>query len=252
MGFGWDPEEFHYALQQWSDKWYCLLLTVPWIPVIHFFGLNDTGGLFAIEWWCHFPDAAQGGKCNKEFWTKWVPRRLKHNAFVLSLWACVWLIGTWPLGRPLSEGWRFMLTVSFFARVGFGLAWMFVTNFTPSLPWNHFLATDPARTWPLLHEVMAMILGGKHRWNEMLFHDVHHAFPTAVGTMSQRGRFHGYEAVMNAATRVLDSGLFKPNGDELTKMQKNDRKRSQKMSSLAHSLRKCWMQMSIVQSDLRW
>ena len=27
------------------------LLTVPWIPVIHFFGLNDTGSLFALEWW---------------------------------------------------------------------------------------------------------------------------------------------------------------------------------------------------------
>ena len=39
------------------------------------------------------------------FWTKWVPRRIKHNAFVLSLWACVWLLGTYPLGRPLSEGW---------------------------------------------------------------------------------------------------------------------------------------------------
>ena len=45
---------------------------------------------------------------NKEFWSKWVPRRVKHNLFVLSLWVCVWLLGTWPLGRPLSEGWRFM------------------------------------------------------------------------------------------------------------------------------------------------
>ena len=33
---------------------------------------------------------------------------MKHNLFVLSLWLCVWLLGTWPLGRPLSEGWRFM------------------------------------------------------------------------------------------------------------------------------------------------
>ena len=29
---------------------------------------------------------------------------------------------------------------------------------------------DPARTWPVLHGVMALVLGGKHRWNEMLFH----------------------------------------------------------------------------------
>ena len=42
------------------------LLTAPWIPVIHFFGLNDTGSLFALEWWMHFPDEGAGGKCNKE------------------------------------------------------------------------------------------------------------------------------------------------------------------------------------------
>ena len=68
--FGWDPEEFHYALQQWagpwSSNWYKYLLTVPFIPVIHFFGLNDTGSLFALEWWMHFPDEGAGGKCNKE------------------------------------------------------------------------------------------------------------------------------------------------------------------------------------------
>merc|ERR1712014_384293 len=33
--FGWDPEEYHYYMQQWSDKWYCLMLTVPFIPVLH-------------------------------------------------------------------------------------------------------------------------------------------------------------------------------------------------------------------------
>ena len=31
-------------------------------------------------------------------------------------------------------------------------------------------------------EVMALAVGGKHRWNEMLFHDVHHTFPNALGT----------------------------------------------------------------------
>eukprot|EP00913_Durusdinium_trenchii_P027589 g25877.t1 len=199
--FGWDPEEgtgtvghrhrpclrnreeFHYALQQWagpfSTNWFKYMLTVPWIPIIHFFGLNDTGSLFALE-------------C-KDFWNKWVPRRVYHNAFVLALWTFVWFLGTYPLGRPLSEGWRFMFTVSFFARIGYSAAWMFITNFTHSLPWNEFLAQDPGRTWPILHNVMALVLGGKHRWNEMLFHDVHHAFPNAVGTLSQRGRFHGWE-----------------------------------------------------------
>merc|ERR1712107_841992 len=122
-------------------------------------------------------------------------------------------------GRPISEGWRFMMTVSIFARCGFSAAWMFITNFTHSHPWNHFLAKDPARTWPVLHDTMAFVLGGKHRWNEMLFHDVHHAFPNAVGTMSQRGRFHGWQKVYDAAAEGLANGLWKPNGDEETEIE---------------------------------
>merc|ERR1711941_186109 len=106
------------------------------------------------------------------------------------------------------------------SRCGFTAAWMFITNFTHSHPWNHFLAKDPARTWPVLHDTMAFVLGGKHRWNEMLFHDVHHAFPNAVGTMSQRGRFHGWQKVHDAAAEVLANGLWKPNGDEETEMPK--------------------------------
>ena len=43
---------------------------------------------------------------------------------------------------------------------------------------------------------------------------VHHAFPNAVGTLSQRGRFHGWEKVHDAAAEVLHRGLWKPNGDE--------------------------------------
>jgi hypothetical protein len=124
-----------------------------------------------------------------------------------------------------------MLTVSFFARCGFSAAWMFITNFTHSHPWNHFLANDPGRTWPRLHNAMAFVLGGKHRWNEMLFHDLHHAFPSAVGTLSQRGRFHGWQKVHDAAVEVLARGLWKPNGDEETIMQKQQRKRSVLMKS---------------------
>ena len=67
-------------MQQWSDKWYCLMLTVPFIPLVHFLGLNDTGILFTIEWYCSFPDAGPGGKCNKEFWSKWAPRRFEAHA----------------------------------------------------------------------------------------------------------------------------------------------------------------------------
>jgi hypothetical protein len=103
---------------------------------------------------------------------------------------------------------------------------MFITNFTHSHPWNHFLATDPERTWPWLHACMALVLGGRHRWNEMLFHDVHHAFPNAVGTLSQRGRFHGWQQVHDAAAKILARGIFKPNGDAETVMEKQQKKRS--------------------------
>jgi hypothetical protein len=56
----------------------------------------------------------------------------------------------------------------------------------------------------------------------MLFHDLHHAFPNKVGTLSQRGRFHGWKKVHDAAEEVIlrDGGLFKCNGDADTKMQK--------------------------------
>merc|ERR1719197_1123661 len=81
--FGWDPEEYHYMLQQWTDKWYGLMLTVPFIPILHFLGLNDTGGLFSIEWYLHYPED-KSGKCHKEFYSKWVPLRLQHNAVVWS------------------------------------------------------------------------------------------------------------------------------------------------------------------------
>jgi hypothetical protein len=231
--FGWDPEMPLYWLQSYEfNQW--RILTMWLVPVIHFFGLNDTGGAFALEWYMHFPDPGPGGKCNKEFYTKWLPRRIAHQSFVLAQWVVIFFLGLLAWGNGL----KFVLIVSICCRVGYGSAWFFVTNFTHSSEWNHFLAEhDHDRNFKVLHNVMAVLLGGKHRWNEMLFHDVHHAFPNAVGTMSQRGRFHGYEAVMHAATRVLDNGLFKDNGDQKTTMQKNDRKRSMKMSALAHSLR---------------
>jgi len=253
--FGWDPEEFQYWMLEWTWRlsyeeekkdpnrkkypWpihpYGLFLTGALVPVIHFFGLNDTGALFALEWWCHFPDAGTGGKCNKAFWNKYLPQRIKHNTFVACVWGYVWLMGTLPLGRPLSEGWRFMLTVSVCARIGFGLAWMFITNFTHSHAWNHFLSTDPDRSWPILMNVMAYALGGKHRWNEMLFHDLHHAFPSAVGTLSQRGRFHGWKKVYDAGVEILHKGLWMHNGDEKTHMQKTQEKRSILMKSARNS-----------------
>lgn len=238
--FGWDPEEFNYWLLEWTWKNgkypfpihpFGLLVTGALLPFVHFLGLNDTGALFALEWYMHFPDAAPGEKCNKDFFKKWLPRRCAHTLFVASLWTCVWLLGTWPLGRPIGEGWRFMLAVSCCARFGYSAAWILITSFTHSHPWNMFLATDPERAWPILHEIMAFVVGGKHRWNEMLFHDLHHAFPNAVGTLSQRGRFHGWQRVHDAAVEVLARGLWKPNGDAETEMQKHQRSRSIKLQS---------------------
>ena len=225
--FGWDPATWLYVLQEWTDKWYGWL-TVPLVPVWHWIGANDTGALFSLLWYANFPDQGAGGKCNKDFWGKWVPNRLRHCLFVASLWTCVWLLGTWPLGRPLSEGWRFFLPVTIACRTGFTIAWTFFTNFNHSHWWNEFLAENPTRSYPVLSRVMAFLLGGKHRFNEMLFHDLHHAFPNAVGALSQRGRFHGWEKVHDAAVDVLSRGLFLPQGEgnQEPPMQKLQKKRS--------------------------
>merc|ERR1712061_46449 len=105
-------------------------------------------------------------------------------------------------------------------------------------PWQKFLQKDPARTQPIIHNIMAVIHGGRHRWNEMLFHDAHHAFPNAIGTLSQRGRFHGWQKVHDAGVEVLALGLFVENGDEETEMQKKQRKRSQLIKSRKASEKK--------------
>jgi len=227
--FGWDPASWLYTLQEWTWEWYGWI-TVPLVPFWHFAGASDTGGLFAMLWWSKFPDAGPGGKCDKSFYKKWLPVRVKHVMFTLSLWACVWLLGSLGMGLPLSEGWRFVMWVSIFTRAGFSSAWVFITNFNHSHLWNEFLAGDPDRTWPRLHSFMATILGGRHRWNEMLFHDVHHMCPGRIGAMSQRGRFHGWEKVHDACVEILSRGLWLSDDAE-TKMEKHQKKRSMLVKS---------------------
>jgi len=236
--FGWDPAGWLYVLQEWTDKWYGWI-TVPLVPVWHFLGANDTGALFALLWYSNFPDAGAGGKCNKDFFRRWLPRRLTHSLFVLGLWSCVWLLGTWPLGRPLSEGWRFVLPVTLAARLGFTVGWVFFTNFNHSHWWNAYLAECPDRKFPRLHAAMAFVLGGRHRFNEFLFHDLHHAFPNAVGALSQRGRFHGWEKVHDAAIEMIHRGIFLPQAEscDAPPMQKLQERRSQNMASLLASAR---------------
>jgi len=141
------------------------------------------------------------------------------------------------MGRPLSDGWKFVGMVSIFARVGFSAAWMFIANFNHSHLWNEFLAHDPDRTWPKLHRTMAFLLGGRHRWNEMLFHDVHHMCPGRIGAMSQRGRFHGWEKVHDACVEILSRGLWKSDDAE-TKMDKFQKRRSMLVKSRKNSVAK--------------
>jgi len=227
--FGWDPATWLYALQEWTMEWYSWLtcpLLLPW----HMLGANDTGSAFAVLWWLNFPDAGPGGKCDKGFYKKWLPVRVKHNLFVLSLWSCTWLLGSYGLGLPFSEGWKFVAIISAGFRLGFAVAWIFIANINHSHTWNHFLATDPERNWKLLHDTMAFFLGGKHRWNEMLFHDVHHMCPGRIGAMSQRGRFHGWQKVHDACVEILGNGLWQSD-DADTKMVELQKRRSLVMKS---------------------
>lgn len=225
--FGWDPADLVFALQEYS--WPTALL----VPFWHFLGASDTGEMFALYWYSNWPDPAPGGKCNTGFWKTWFPRRLFHTLFVGALWTCVWLLGTYPMGRDLREGWRLMLPVYCFAKAGFAITWTIFTNFNHSHVWNEFLAGDPERTYPCLSLIMKMVLGGRHRFNEMLFHDVHHAFPNAVGAMSQRGRFHGWEKVHEAAAEILANGLFKPGSfDDMTEKPKMQDIQSRRVSMM--------------------
>merc|ERR1719401_575001 len=234
--FGWDPASWLYVLQEWTWEWYGWL-TVPLVPFWHYVGASDTGCLFAILWWCKFPDAGPGGKCDKQFYKKWLPVRVKHVSFLMCLWGSIWLLGSLGMGKPLSEGWQFVLMVSTFSRAGFSAAWTFITNFNHSHWWNEFLATDPDRTWPKVHAMMAFLLGGRHRWNEMLFHDVHHMCPGRIGAMSQRGRFHGWEKVHDACVEILSRGLWKSDDAE-TVMEKHQKKRSMLVKSRKASMKK--------------
>merc|ERR1719461_1167926 len=227
--FGWDPAQWLYVLQEWTTAWYGWL-TTPLVPFWHFAGASDTGCLFALLWWSRFPDAGPGGKCDKGMYNKWLPVRVKHIMFLTCLWGSVWLLGSVGMGKPLSEGWFFMLMANLPCRIGFSVAWTFITNFNHSHWWNSFLAGDPDRTWPRLHATMAIILGGRHRWNEMLFHDVHHMCPGRIGAMSQRGRFHGWEKVHDACVEILSRGLWKSD-DEETKMAQHQKKRSMLVKS---------------------
>mmetsp|Transcript_66330 Transcript_66330/g.194093 ORF Transcript_66330/g.194093 Transcript_66330/m.194093 type:complete len:491 (-) Transcript_66330:361-1833(-) len=213
--FGWDPASWLYVLQ---ERW----ITLPLVPFWHFIGANDSGALFGLLWYSNFPDSFS------QLYTKWFWQRLKHHIFLICLWGGVWMLGTYPMGRPLSEGWRVFLPVTLAARCGFALAWMVFTNFNHSHMWNAWLARAPERNYPVFCLFMSMILGGPARFNEMLFHDLHHGFPNAVGALSMRGRFNGWRVVHKAAMEALSYGIYKQEEtDPETRMQKIQQRRSQ-------------------------
>jgi len=211
--FGWDPANWLYELQY---RW----ITLPLVPLWHFVGANDTGGIFAILWYCNFPESFS------QLYSKWFWQRLRHHIFLFTLWGGVWLLGTYPMGRDLSEGWRVLLPVTVAARCGFASAWMVFANINHSHMWNAFLARAPERNYPLMTFFMSMVLGGPARFNEMLFHDLHHGFPNAVGALSMRGRFNGWRVVHKAAMEALGYGIYKREDDAETSMQKNQKQRS--------------------------
>jgi len=52
------------------------------------------------------------------------------------------------------------------------------------------------------------VLGGRARVNEFKFHDLHHAFPNKVGSLSMRGRFNSADAVYDGGMRIIENGIF--------------------------------------------
>jgi len=211
--FGWDPANWLYVLQY---RW----LTLPLVPLWHFIGANDTGGIFCLLWYSQFPESYS------QLYTKWFWSRLKHHTFLVFLWGSVWMLGTYPLGRPIQDGWRVLLPVTISCRIGFATAWMVFANINHSHMWNSFLARAPERSFPFLVLVMSMILGGPARFNEMLFHDLHHGFPNGVGALSMRGRFNGWKKVHKAAMEALSYGIYKAEKTQ-TKGQDLSKRRSQ-------------------------
>ena len=130
-----------------------------------------------------FPRSRPGGICDKAFFSKWFPVRVKHCAFCLALWGINWKLGS--CGRPHRSSSPSSTTRS---------------CQTSPLP-QILIALRP-----MLHSLMAFLLRGPLRWDEMLFLDVLHIRPGRFGAMSQRGRIHGWEKMHNACVEILSHG----------------------------------------------
>jgi hypothetical protein len=179
------------------------------VPFFHFMGTNDTGISFMCFWYYYFPHEGAEEACLRPAGQADVKRihtrRIVHACVQASLWFSVFLAGKFLMD---GNGWTLMFVVNFFSRLGWTLGWTGFANINHSVFWNRFLAEGGDRKAPWVDALLTVILGGRARVNEFKFHDLHHAFPNKVGSLSMRGRFNDAEAVYHGAMRILEHGIF--------------------------------------------
>jgi hypothetical protein len=107
-----------------------------------------------------------------------------------------------------GHGWTLVFTVNFFSRLGWTLGWTAFANINHSHFWNNLLAEGADRKASWIDAVLTVVLGGRARVNEFKFHDLHHAFPNKVGSLSMRGRFNSADAVYDGGMRIIENGIF--------------------------------------------
>jgi hypothetical protein len=201
--FGWDPAEMLYKLQDYS--W----LTVPLVPFFHFLGTNDTGITFMMYWYYYFPNDDAEEQCLRPAGQADVKRihtrRLFHMLVSFVMWSSVYLMGRFFMD---GHGWTLVFTVNFFSRLGWTLGWTAFANINHSHFWNNLLAEGADRKASWIDAVLTVVLGGRARVNEFKFHDLHHAFPNKVGSLSMRGRFNSADAVYDGGMRIIENGIF--------------------------------------------
>jgi hypothetical protein len=208
--FGWDPSEVQYFFQEYST-W-----TAPLCYPIQCMGFYDTGMLFMMVWYWNFPndDALEpvlkprGAEDRK----KTMQRRIKCAFVQLFQWYVLIKVAT-ILAYGYSNAGRenmlpIFLVVLLANKIGWGTSWYFFANINHSETWNEILADGLDRQNPVKDAILCVLLGGRARANEMKFHDLHHAFPNRVGSMSMRGRFYDWDKVHDGALTIIANGIF--------------------------------------------
>jgi len=162
-----------------------------------------------MYWYYYFPHDDAEEKCLRPAGQADVKRihtrRIVHILVQGSLWACVYLAGKFLMD---GNGFTMLFVVNFFSRLGWTIGWTGFANVNHSVWWNKFLAEGGDRKSPIVDALLTVILGGRARVNEFKFHDLHHAFPNKVGSLSMRGRFNDSESVYHGAMRILEHGIF--------------------------------------------